>query len=75
MIILIILIVKTNYIMKIIKSREESGFLLKGVSETIKNEARKQKDGFFSMLLGTLGASLLGDLSTGRGTIRAVQIF
>ena len=52
-------------IMKIIKALENSGILLKGVSKTIKNEAKEQKDGFLSMLLGTLGASLLGNLLTG----------
>ena len=41
--------------------------LEKGVSETIKNEAKEQKGGFLSMLLGTLGASLLGNLLTGKG--------
>ena len=46
-------------IMKIIKSLEESGLLIKGVSKTIKNEAKEQKGRFLSMLLGTLGASLL----------------
>ena len=39
--------------------------------ETIKNEAKEQKGGFLSMLLGTLGASLLGNCLTGKGTIRA----
>ena len=58
-----------NDIMKIIKSLEESGLLIKGVSETIKSEAKEQKGGFFSMLLGTLGASLLGNLLTGKGAI------
>ena len=59
-------------IMKIVKSLEESGLLIKGVRrETIKNEAKKQKRGLLSMLLGTLGASLLGNLSTGNSTIRA----
>ena len=53
-------------IMKIIKSLENSGILLKGVSKAIKNEAKEQKGGFLSMLLGTLGASLLGNLVTGR---------
>ena len=43
--------------MKIVKSLEDSGFLLKGVSERIQNEAKEQKEGFLSMLLGTLGAS------------------
>ena len=58
-----------NDIMKIVKSLEESGLLIKVVSETIKNEAKEQKDGFLSMLLGTLDASLLGNLLRGRDTI------
>ena len=58
-------------IMKIVKSLGESGLLIKGISQTIKNEAKEQKRGFLSMLLGTLGASLLGNLLTGEGTIRA----
>ena len=45
-------------IMKIVKSFQESGLLIQGVSETIQNEARKQKGGLLSMLLGLLGASL-----------------
>ena len=57
-------------IMKIVKSLAESGLLIKGVRETIKNEAKEQKGGFLSILLGTLGASLLGNLLTGKGTIR-----
>ena len=57
-------------IMKIVKSLEESGLLIKRVSETIKNEAEEQKRGFLGMLLGTLGASLLGNLLTGKRTIR-----
>ena len=52
-------------IMKIIKAQENSGILLKGVSKTIKNETKEQRGGFLSMLLGTLGASLLGNLLTG----------
>ena len=48
-------------ILKIVKSLEDSGVLLNGVSETIQNEAKEQRGGFLSMLLGTLGASLLGD--------------
>ena len=60
-----------NDIMKIIKSLEEYGLLIKGVSETIKNEAKEQKGGFLGMLLGTLGASLLGNLLTGKAKIRA----
>ena len=71
-----------NYIMKRIKSLEESGLLIKAVSETIKTEAKEQKGGLLRMLLGTLGASLLGNLLTdkstiraGEGTIRAGRIF
>ena len=45
-----------NDIMKIVKSLEESGLLIKGVRETIKNEAKEQRRGFLEMLLGTLGA-------------------
>ena len=59
-----------EYIMKIVKSLAESGLLIKAVRETIKNEAKEQKGGFLSILLGTLGASLLGNLLTGKGTIR-----
>ena len=59
-----------EYIMKIVKSLAESGLLIKGVRETIKNEAKEQKGGFLSILLGTLGASLLNNLLTGKGTIR-----
>ena len=58
-------------IIKIVKSLEDSGLLLKGVSETIQNEAKEQKGGFLSMLLGTLGASLLGNILAGRGINRA----
>ena len=69
-------------ILKIIKSLEDSGVLLKGVCETIQHEAKEQRGGFLSMLLGTLGASLLGDIllkglsgkeviRAGEGTIRA----
>ena len=69
-------------LLKIVKSLEDSGILLDGITETVKNEVKGQKGGFLSMLLGTLGASLLGDLLTknlsgtdviggGEGTIRA----
>ena len=71
-----------NDILKIVKSLEESGFLIKGVSETIKNEAKEQKGRFLGMLLDTLDDGLLRDLLTGKGalragedTIRAVQDF
>ena len=50
-----------NDIMKTIKALENSGILLKGVSKAIKNETKERKGGFLSMLLGTLGASLLGN--------------
>ena len=58
-------------IIKIVKSLEDSGLLLKGVKETVKNEAREQKGGFLSMLLGTLGASLLKNILAGRGINKA----
>ena len=62
-------------ILKIVKSLEDSRVLLKGFSETIQHEAKEQRGGFLSMLLGTLGASLLGDVLSkslsGRGVIRA----
>ena len=55
---------------KILKSLEDSGLLLKGVTETVKNEVKEQKGGFLSMLLGTSGASLLGNFLTGKGINR-----
>ena len=59
-------------IMKIIEALENSGILLKGVTKTIENETKEQKGGFLSMLLETLGASLLGNLlSGGKGVVRA----
>ena len=65
---------KMDDILKIVKSLEDAGVLLKGVSETIQNEPKEQRGGFLSMLLGTLGASLLGDLLiknlSGKGVIR-----
>ena len=61
-----------NDIMKIIEALENSGILLKGVTKTIENETKEQRGGFLSMLLGALGASLLGNLLTGRkGIVRA----
>ena len=60
-----------NDIMKIVQALEDSNILLKGVTKTIKNETREQKGEFLSMLLGTLGASLLGKMLAGRGTVRA----
>ena len=58
-------------IIKIVKSLEDSGLLLEGVTETVQNEVKGQKGGFVSMLLGTLSASLLGNLLTGKGINRA----
>ena len=58
-------------ISKIVKSLEDSCLLLKGVTETVQNEAEEQKGGFLSVVLGTLSASLLGSLLTGKGIYRA----
>ena len=64
-----------DQILKIVKYLEDSGVLLKSVSETIQNEAKEQRGGFLSMLLGPLGASSLGDILSkslsGKGVIRA----
>ena len=61
-----------NDIVKIIEALENSGILLKVVSKTIENKAKEQRGGFLSMLLGTIGASLLGNLLTGgKGIMRA----
>ena len=68
---LIVLNDEMEDIMKIVKSPEHSGLLLKGISETIQNEAKEQKGGFLSMLLDTLGASLLGNMLASKGITRA----
>ena len=60
-----------NDIMKIVKAFEDSNILLKEVTKTIKNETKEQKGGFLSMLLDTLGASLLGNMLAGNGIVRA----
>ena len=60
-----------NDIMKIVQALEDSNILLKGVTKTIKNETKEQKGEFVSMLLDTLGASLLGNLLAGKGIVRA----
>ena len=60
--------------MKISKSPEESGLLIKGISETIKNETKEQKGGILVMLLGALCASLLGNLLTCKGTTQLEQV-
>ena len=59
-----------NDLMKIATALEEHDILLKGTTKTIKNNTKKQEGGFLSMLLGTLGASLLGNLLTGKGLYR-----
>ena len=60
-----------NDIIKIIQALENSNILVKGATKTIKNETKEQKGGFLSMLLGTLGVSLLENLLTGKGILRA----
>ena len=61
-----------NDIMKIVQGLEDSNILFKGATKTIKNERKEQKRGFLSMLLGTLGASLLGNILAGKENIRIV---
>ena len=60
-------------LIEIVKSLEDSGLLLKGVSSTILNKANEQKGRFLSMFLGTLGASLLGNILAGKGAIATTQ--
>ena len=61
-----------NNLIEIVQALEDSNILLEGATETIKNETKKKtKRGFLSMLLGTLGASLLGKLLSGKGIVRA----
>ena len=60
-----------NGIIEIVQALEDLKILLKGVTKTIKDETKEQKGGFLSMLLGTLGASLLGNLLAGKGIARA----
>ena len=60
-----------NDIMKIAQALEDSSILLKRVTKTIKNKTKEQKGGFWSMLLGTLGASSLGNLLAEKGIVRA----
>ena len=69
--ILIISNEEMNDIIKIVQALEDYNILLKGVTKTIENETKMQKGGFLSMLLGTLGASLLGNLLAGKEIIRA----
>ena len=60
-----------NDIIKIVQALEDSNILLKGVTKSIKNETKKQKGGFLSILLDTLGASLLGNVLAGKRLVRA----
>ena len=60
-----------NDIMKIVQALEDSNILLKGVTKTIKNETKEQNGGFLSILLGTLGESLLENMLAGKGIVRA----
>ena len=60
-----------NQFIKIVQALEDSNILLKGVTETVKKETKEQKGRFLSMLLGTLGASFLGNLLNGKGIVRA----
>ena len=62
---------KMDDVLKIVKSVGESGLLIKGVSEIIKNETKKQKGRLLGTLLGTFGASLFGNMLAGKGVIRA----
>ena len=61
-------------IIKIVKSIEDSGLLLKRVSQTIQNEAKEQKGGFLSMLLSTLGTSLSRNILAGKRIIRVEMV-
>ena len=65
---------KMNDIIKIVRSIQESDLLVKSVSKAIKNEAKELKGGFFGMFLGTLGASLLGNLLAGKGSKAQLEL-
>ena len=60
-----------NELKEIVQALEDSNILLERATEKIKNETEKQKGGFLSMLLGALGASLLGNSLLGKGIVRA----
>ena len=64
----------SNDVMKIVKSLVETGLLIKGISKIIKDAVKNQKDGFLKMLLGTLGASLLGNLLTAKGKLDQLRV-
>ena len=56
---------------KIVQALKNSNAFINGVTKTIKNETKKQKGGFLSMLLGTIEASLFGNLLSRKGILRA----
>ena len=62
-----------NDIMKTVQVLEDSSILLKGITKSIKNETKEQKGGFLSMFFGTLGASLLGNILSGKRAIGKVE--
>ena len=66
---------KLFFITKTVKSLIESGLLIQGISQTVKNKVKEQKRRFLWMLLGTLAASILGNALAGRGIIRAGEHF
>ena len=68
---LVILNDEIGEIIKIVKSLEDSGLLIKGVTKTVQKEVKERKGGFLSMLLGTLGVSSLGNLLAGKGIYKA----
>ena len=68
---LVILNDEIGEIIKIVKSLEDSGLLIKGVTKRVQKEVKERKGGFLSMLLGTLGVSSLGNLLTGKGIYKA----
>ena len=59
--------------MKTVKSSDESGWLIKIISEIVKNETKEQKGGLLGMILGTLATSLLGNMLGGKGLVRGVS--
>ena len=71
---LVISIKEMKDMMNILQALEYSNIFLKGVTKTNKNETKEQKRGLLSMLLGTLGASLLGNMLAGKGVVRAVTL-
>ena len=60
-----------NDIFKIVQALENSNILLKGITKSFENETKEQNGGFLGMILGTLGTSLLGNMLTGKGILRA----